>query len=51
MIHCKLTSRSETQEIATDRELFNQILAAADSLEENLRSGKLQSLDDAFAEK
>jgi predicted Ser/Thr protein kinase len=40
----------ETLEIAMDRKLFNQILAAADSLEEDLRLGKLHSLEDAFAE-
>ncbi len=40
----------ETLEIAMDRKLFNQILAAADTLEEDLRLGKLHSLEDAFAE-
>ena len=40
----------ETQEIAKDRRLFNQILIAADTLEEDLRLGKLHSLEDAFAE-
>jgi hypothetical protein len=33
-----------------DRRLFNQILAAEDALEEDLRSGKLHSVEDAFAE-
>ncbi len=37
MIRRKLESRSETQEIATDRKLFYQILAARDTLEEDLR--------------
>jgi hypothetical protein len=49
-IRKKLESLVETLEIAMDRKLFNQILAAADTLEEDLRSGKLYSLDDAFAE-
>jgi hypothetical protein len=46
----KLESLAETLEIALDRKLFNQILAAADTLEEDLRLGKLHSLEDAFAE-
>jgi hypothetical protein len=39
----------ETLEIAMDRKLFNQILAGADTLEEDLRLGKLHSLEKAFA--
>jgi hypothetical protein len=50
VIRRQLESRFETQEIAMDRKLFDQILAAADSLEEDLRLGKLHSLEDAFAE-
>ncbi len=46
----KLENLVETLEIAMDRKLFNQILAAADTLEEDLRLGKLHSLEDAFAE-
>jgi hypothetical protein len=46
----KLDSLVETLEIAMDRKLFNQILAAADTLEEDLRLGKLHSLEDVFAE-
>jgi hypothetical protein len=46
----KLESVIETLEIAMDRKLFNQILAAADTLDEDLRLGKLHSLEDAFAE-
>jgi predicted Ser/Thr protein kinase len=46
----KLESLVETLEIAMDRKLFNQILTAADTLEEDLRLGKLHSLEDAFAE-
>ena len=49
-IRKKLESLVDTLEIAMDRKLFNQILAAADTLEEDLRLGKLYSLDDAFAE-
>ena len=49
-IHKKLENLVETLEIALDRKLFNQILAAADTLEEDLRLGKLHSLEDAFAE-
>src|SRR6266849_1121216 len=49
-IRKQLESVVETLEIAMDRKLFNQILAAADTLEEDLRLGKLHSLEDAFAE-
>src|SRR6266852_7907480 len=49
-IRKQLGSLVETLEIAMDRKLFNQILAAADTLEEDLRLGKLHSLEDAFAE-
>ncbi len=34
----------ETLEITMDRELFNQILAAGEWLEEDLRLGRLDSL-------
>jgi hypothetical protein len=46
----KLEAVVETLEIAMDRKLFDQILAAADTLDEDLRLGKLHSLEDAFAE-
>ena len=49
-IRQELEAVVETLEIAMDRKLFNQILAAADTLEEDLRLGKLHSLEDAFAE-
>ena len=49
-IRQQLEAVVETLEIAMDRKLFNQILAAADTLDEDLRLGKLHSLDDAFAE-
>jgi len=46
----KLDGLVETLEIAMDRKLFNQILAAANTLEEDVRMGKLHSLEEAFAE-
>ena len=49
-IRQQLEALVETLEIAMDQKLFNQILAAADTLDEDLRLGKLHSLDDAFAE-
>lgn len=45
-----LESALETLEIAMDRRLFNQILAAADTLEDDLRLGKLHSVEEAFGE-
>ncbi len=44
------SSLLETLEIMADRKLFGQILAAADALEEDLRQGKLHSLEEAFEE-
>jgi hypothetical protein len=49
-IRQQLEAVVETLEIVMDRKLFNQILAAADTLDEDLRLGKLHSLEDAFAE-
>jgi hypothetical protein len=49
-IRTKLESLVETLEIAMDRKLFDQILAASDTLEEDVRLGKLHSLEEAFAE-
>ena len=40
----------ETLEITRDRKLLDQLLAAADTLEEDLRLGKLHSLEGAFSE-
>jgi hypothetical protein len=37
------SARSKTLEITLDRKLFNQILAAADTLEKDVRSGKLHT--------
>jgi hypothetical protein len=41
---------SETLEITLDQKLFNQILAAADTLEKDLRSGKLHTFEEALDE-
>ena len=49
-LHSRIESLIESLEIAMDRKLFRQILQAADTLEEDLRLGKLHSLEDAFAE-
>jgi len=49
-IRQQLEAVVETLEITMDGKLFKQILAAADTLDEDLRLGKLHSLDDAFAE-
>jgi hypothetical protein len=49
-LRTKLESLVETLEIVMDRKLFNQILAASETLEEDVRLGKLHSLEDAFAE-
>lgn len=38
----------ETLEIVMDRKLFNQILAAADTLEEDLRLGSLAAVDGSY---
>ncbi len=40
----------ETLEITVDRKLFNQIMAVADGLEEDLRLGRLHSFEEAFGE-
>jgi molecular chaperone GrpE (heat shock protein) len=49
-IRKRLNSITETLEIVMDQKLFKQILASSDTLEEDLRLGKLHSLEDAFAE-
>lgn len=46
----KCASLIETLEILADRKLFDQILAADPTLERDLRSGRLHSLEEAFAE-
>jgi hypothetical protein len=46
----RLRSLIETLEIATDQELFGQILRAASTLEKDTRRGKLHSFKEAFGE-
>ena len=46
----RFSSLVETLEIMADRKLFNQILAAAGTLEEDLRRGRLHSVEEAFGE-
>ena len=46
----RYSSLLETLEITVDRKLFNQIMAVADSLEEDLRQGRLHSFEEAFGE-
>jgi hypothetical protein len=47
----ELRSVIETLEIIGDQKLFNQILGASQSLEENTRLGRLHSFEEAFGEK
>ncbi len=47
----RLRAAMETLEIATDAKLFNQILRAAETLDNDVRLGKLHSIEDAFAER
>ena len=46
----RYSSLLETLEITVDRTLFNQIMAVAGSLEEDLRRGRLHSFEEAFGE-
>ena len=46
----RYSSLLETLEITVDRTLFNQIMAVAGSLEEDLRQGRLHSFEEAFGE-
>ena len=46
----RYSSLLETLEITVDRKLFNQIMAVADALEEDLRLGRLHSFEEAFGE-
>lgn len=46
----RLRSVVETLEIASDHKLFQQILGAAENLEEKVRLGKLHSFEQAFGE-
>lgn len=44
----RLKSLRETLEITMDQKLFPRLLAVADKLDENVRLGKLHSIDEAF---
>jgi len=46
----RYSSLMETLEITVDRKLFNQIMAVADGLEQDLRLGRLHSFEEAFGE-
>lgn len=46
----QMRALTETLEITADRRLFNQIMGTTDSLEEDLRLGKLSSVEEAFAD-
>jgi hypothetical protein len=46
-----LRSAVETLAIATDERLFSRILAAAVTLEQDVRGGKLHSFEEAFGER
>jgi hypothetical protein len=45
-----MESLSETVEIIADRRLFNQIMSATDTLDEDLRLGRLAGVEEAFAD-
>lgn len=45
-----LKAAMETLEITLEPDLFRRLLRAGETLETDLRSGKLQSLEEAFAE-
>ncbi len=47
----RLRAAMETLEIATDAKLVNQILRAAETLDNDVRLGKLHSIEDAFGER
>jgi len=44
----ELRAADETLSITLDEKLFSQILRAADTLDEDIRLGKLHSLEEAF---
>jgi hypothetical protein len=46
----KFKSMMETLEITTDLKLFDQIVRAASTLEDDTRLGKLHSFEEAFGE-
>lgn len=44
----RLRATVETLEITADPKLFSQILRAAETIDKNVRSGKLHSFEEAF---
>jgi hypothetical protein len=44
----RLRAAVETVDIAMDKQLFIQILAAGETLDEDMRLGKLHSMDEVF---
>ena len=46
----KFRSAVETLEITMDRRLFDRLLAAQDTLDQDIRRGKLHSFEEAFGE-
>lgn len=46
-----LRSAVETLEITTNKPLFAQIISAAETLEDDVRAGRLHSMDEVFGEK
>ena len=46
----QMQSLIETLEITADRRLFNQIMSVADTLDEDLRLGRLAGIEEAFAD-
>ena len=44
----RLASALETLEIMMDKRLFNNIMRSMDTLDEDMRRGRLHSFDDAF---
>jgi len=47
----KLRTAIETLEITTDPKLFGQVLRAAETVDEDMRLGKLRSFEEAFGER
>lgn len=46
----KVRGLVETLEITADQKLFNQILKAANTIDEDIRLGRLHSFEEAFGE-
>jgi hypothetical protein len=46
--HEDVESLVETLEIMADRRLFDQIMAASETIDDDLRRGKLHSFEEAF---